>query len=780
MWGILSRGVNPYTHEGLFIDAFKGVEPYIKTASEGKFADVADSYAEWATTTAPKGSGQPGAGAMHNLNAFGKDFLTKMGTAGEDGVTPLQHLHDLLSDPTKSGRDIRREFAKIGEGVGIDNKVMSFILLATGRDDVMVIDRIQLDNLFNDGRFNNMNIWDGVSVPGVELPAVEHKTPEGPITQPKRTIKFSPSDEGRAQAADFLESSPGSQSKNVAVTGSSLAEMTYGAKGLLAYEAIEDALGSRIHQMYTDAGRPQDASIGGWHWDTWVAKSNQEASHGSLEALLEEAKGNKNPLEGVYSRQGDYQTYAYGAKYFRGKDGPYFLMPLSDGSEVHLSVAEMNRVQADLKDVTKGAVPVPTPFVVNPKTNVKTEFANTPEGRQEAIDFAAKLTTEARDQAKAANPNLQPAQITAIKVPVRDRKFSVETIEGKPWYEDNSINRERVDKLINDAAQRTAESRAAITKPSQGPISNGTGRPDDAIRRARDAAGFNNGLPSTYGRVDQDARGRVVSQNPPQFNAPIANVYEMNPNAAVEYQKGGHSTPPIYELSPSETSAQVFQNAIKSSKEGNRFGAAVYVYDPKDYAKMRLFMTPDGTSGFALKGDDIVSVFNIKGGPNKNISNPLLDLAIAEGGRKLDAYDTVLPKIYGKSGFKTTSRMAFVDGMNPDWNYKTFEDFNKGKPDVVHMVYDPRHDGGYDLSDGKFFKSEEDAVNEQTAKVGTTNNYLKKLEKEEAKKEKEEKAKKVASIGKGKAPSLHGGKDSDNVGVDRALEISRKLYDSED
>jgi hypothetical protein len=28
---------------------------------------------------APKGSGQPGAGATHNLNAFGQDFLFKMG-----------------------------------------------------------------------------------------------------------------------------------------------------------------------------------------------------------------------------------------------------------------------------------------------------------------------------------------------------------------------------------------------------------------------------------------------------------------------------------------------------------------------------------------------------------------------------------------------------------------------------------------------------------------------------------------------------------------------------
>jgi glutamate-1-semialdehyde 2,1-aminomutase len=33
------------------------------------------AYEEWAKSVAPKGSGQPGAGATHNLNAFGQDFL---------------------------------------------------------------------------------------------------------------------------------------------------------------------------------------------------------------------------------------------------------------------------------------------------------------------------------------------------------------------------------------------------------------------------------------------------------------------------------------------------------------------------------------------------------------------------------------------------------------------------------------------------------------------------------------------------------------------------------
>ena len=52
----------------------------------------------------------------------------------------------------------------------------------------------------------------------------------------------------------------------------------------------------------------------------------------------------------------------------------------------------------------------------------------------------------------------------------------------------------------------------------------------------------------------------------------------------------------------------------KPARTETPFGAAVYVYTAGDYQNMCLFITKDGTSGFALKQDgDIVSVF-AKGG----------------------------------------------------------------------------------------------------------------------------------------------------------------------
>jgi hypothetical protein len=403
MWGIMSRGVNPFTHEGLFLDAFQGIEPFIKMAAEGKFTEkIANGpYKEWAATTAGKGSGQPGAGAMHNLNAFGKDFLVKMGKPGADGITPMQKLHDMMSDPDMTGRDIRREFAKVGEGVGIDNKVVSFILLATGRDDVMVIDRIQLKNLWDDGRYADMNIWDGISVPTVKM-------------KDGTTKRFPPTDEGRAAAKAFAKENPGSKGGNAAVTGSSLAEATYGAKGILVYEALEDALMKNVGKMYADLGRPEAASPGRFHWETWVARSNQEASHGTLPAILKKVQGSNNPLEGVYSKQGDYQSYAYGAKYGRSAEGqPQFTIPLSTGEEITMS----------------------------------------PQQYSAALDIIRKPKTGVIPTGKG-------------------QKFNVTDTVGMPWYEREGVNRAKLDEVLRAAA---AGQEGPLRKADGGAISAGSG-----------------------------------------------------------------------------------------------------------------------------------------------------------------------------------------------------------------------------------------------------------------------------------------------------------------
>jgi hypothetical protein len=308
-WGFLSRGVSPYTQESLFIDAFNGLGKWIDDAANGTF-DI-DAYLKWAKTAAPKGSNQPGAGASHNLNAFGSLFLQRMSEIMPGtNISKMEYLHNLMSDPNMTGPQIRREFARIGQGVGIDNKVVSFTLLVSGRDDVMVLDRVQIRKLWNDGRFDGINLYDGHKVDGA------------------------------------------------VVTGSALSNLTYGARGLLVYEAIERHLAKNLKNIYAGSGREAKASIGRYHWETWVADSQQEASHGTLDAILKRMVGDEDPMAGVVAKQGEYGSYSYGARYGRDAAGaPFIDYPTPSGATYRMTPQDFAAFREQMKKASAGIIP---------------------------------------------------------------------------------------------------------------------------------------------------------------------------------------------------------------------------------------------------------------------------------------------------------------------------------------------------------------------------------------------------------------------------------------
>jgi len=169
--------------------------------------------------------------------------------------------------------------------------------------------------------------------------------------------------------------------------------------------------------------------------------------------------------------------------------------------------------------------------------------------------------------------------------------------------------------------------------------------------------------------------------------APGVARYELSPAYADALNAEGISTPGLVELGPDGSDA--FHSAISDAKAGNRYGASVYVYEPDEYKGMRMFLTEDGTAGFALKPDgDVVSAFS--DGTNPGVAPHLLLAAIEEGGTKLDAFDTVLPEIYSGMGFRETSRLPWDDSeAPPDWLKSTFSAFNGGEPDVSFMVQSP-------------------------------------------------------------------------------------------
>jgi len=66
-------------------------------------------------------------------------------------------------------------------------------------------------------------------------------------------------------------------------------------------------------------------------------------------------------------------------------------------------------------------------------------------------------------------------------------------------------------------------------------------------------------------------------------------------------------------------------------------------------------------------------------------------LAVEQGGRRLDNYDTFLGGIYRKLGFEEVNRFPWDEAQKPaDWDKAVFKDFNNGEPDYLYMEYRPQ------------------------------------------------------------------------------------------
>lgn len=109
------------------------------------------------------------------------------------------------------------------------------------------------------------------------------------------------------------------------------------------------------------------------------------------------------------------------------------------------------------------------------------------------------------------------------------------------------------------------------------------------------------------------------------------------------------SAPTLYELAAADSG--VYRARMLELTEKNPpYAASVYVYDEDEYRKMRLLVTDDGKAGVALKDDEIVSAFAHKDCAHPKAVQSMLSQATALGGRRLDCFDTVLPKLYAQAG----------------------------------------------------------------------------------------------------------------------------------
>jgi len=276
LWGMLSRMLSAYPHEAAFLDvaATKELSEFIDRAVQKEWTqEDVNKYLSWTSTVLPKLS--PSQSATSNLNDFGKIFLKKLSKRMSDGRSGLEVLHDLVSNKSLPTSEVRRRYYALGKGLGIKNKVLSFVLLMTGRNDIVVLDRIQINSMWDAGKFGKL-IYDDV------------------------------------------------------------ATLFDDAHGLARYEAIERSLQPRIQELYDRVGRPKDASVGRYHWESWVRDSGQVVSHPSIEGLTNEIKIDQalaDSYADIGASEGRFHQYSFGSVYARDKKGtPYILYPKSDGT----------------------------------------------------------------------------------------------------------------------------------------------------------------------------------------------------------------------------------------------------------------------------------------------------------------------------------------------------------------------------------------------------------------------------------------------------------------
>lgn len=278
---------------------------------------------------------------------------------------------------------------------------------------------------------------------------------------------------------------------------------------------------------------------------------------------------------------------------------------------------------------------------------------------------------------------------------------------------------ERLEKARELRAQELANARQNARKAKEGSSDDNGNEGDDRLHGGDSLGRGSRDVPPEpraaagdgAGRGGSDSGGVVGSGHPgADGDRPLLRVGGVEAPARrlpvgqrrAELRAAGVPSPDVYELDSS--AAPGFRRAMEELKQGNRFHASVYVYEADEYREMRLFTTDDGKAGFALKGDEIVSVFAHRDSAHRGSTVALMAEAVEQGGRRLDCFDTALPRFYATAGFVPVARLRFDDEYAPDgWDFGTYARHNDGRPDVVFMGYDPSAvDGTYQPGAGEY------------------------------------------------------------------------------
>lgn len=173
----------------------------------------------------------------------------------------------------------------------------------------------------------------------------------------------------------------------------------------------------------------------------------------------------------------------------------------------------------------------------------------------------------------------------------------------------------------------------------------------------------------------------------------LVREYQPDPCLSRQLAIEGVQTFSLFELAPGLAYAEEFRSlVVNACSSHGALGTSLHLYSASEYAGMKLFSDADGMAGFALNGQDVVSVFCHRKRRKRHATRTMMKLAVLLGGIFLNAFDTFLPLLYGRCGFKTIARLAWDDRHTPEgWDYEAARSFNGGRPDVVFMTHTGRN-----------------------------------------------------------------------------------------
>jgi hypothetical protein len=302
LWSILSRMLSAFPHESGFLELAENATPFIQRAARGEWTDAdTQAWLEMVPATIPLDS--PGRSATSNANAFGETFLRKMAATDENGKSALLRLHEMIADPNMGSADIRRQYYGLAEDTGIANKILSFALLVSGRNDVVVLDRIQINRMWAGGD----KVYDDIM--------------------------------GQFE----------------------------GAQGLAQYEALERSLAPRIEDLYRMSGREGGSvgryHWESWVLSSGQVVSHPTLES-VVRAGTPNVPRSTPPTSGTPVMEGRFHRWNYGVRYERTPEGGNrYVYETSAGEPFQFTKAELDAMFKDVQKRSSGVLPPDFPGV---------------------------------------------------------------------------------------------------------------------------------------------------------------------------------------------------------------------------------------------------------------------------------------------------------------------------------------------------------------------------------------------------------------------------------